>query len=237
MPGPVPRPARYVAAFALTALVWNVPMLFDVVFWPIKWLTILDGSTYEWYFRSKLDVFSALVGCLVAEARPFVMAHLKHNDGGVMPFLRAGCLVSVLVLHFNYVLSIGDRRAYNAVHPYTSWIPIVAFVLLRNNTLAARRAHSHHLALAGRHSLELYLLQFHVWLGSSAKTNVALVPSLRGVSAVAQSVAFVALAVVAFRCTSSAVLWLTGSPVRALVGAGASLALLGMAPYMVAGRR
>ena len=193
---------------------------------------LLDGSTYEWYFRSKLDVYSALVGCLVAEMRPYVMAHFRKYDGLIASCSRAIVFIGILAMHFSLLLSIGDRRLYNAYHPYTSWIPIVTFVLLRNNTASARRVHSHHLALLGRHSLELYLLQFHVWLGSSAKTNVALVPEFRGVSAVVQSIIFVALSVVAFRSTSSAVLWFTAVPLRATVACVVALFALSLAPYM-----
>ena len=226
---------RYGLLFCAITLVWHIPPLFYGAFYPVKPLVLLDNSMYEWYFRSKLDMYSALVGCLVAEARPLVIAHLKAYDSGVMAMLRASALIATLVLHANVLLGLADRRVYNAYHPYTSWIPIVAFILLRNNSSGLRKAHSHHLALIGRHSLELYLLQFHVWLGNAAKTNVVPLPEMRAISMVAMSIVFVVLAVVAFRATSSAVLLLSAQREVAFAATAASVLLLCVAPMLAHG--
>ena len=190
---------------------------------------------YEWFFRSKLDMYSALIGCIVAELRPTVMAHLKANDSGPMAIVRVVSIVSVMVVHYNALLSLADRKLYNWYHPYTSWVPIVGFILLRNNTSGLRKTHSHHLVLIGRHSLELYLLQFHVWLGNSAKTNVVLIPELRAISTVVMSIVFVVLAVVSFRATSSAVLLLSAGRGVAVVAMIVSVLLLCVAPLLTTG--
>lgn len=116
----------------------------------------------QWYFRSKLDMYSALVGCLLAEARPYILRLYARFDGTVGTAARIGVLGGALGLHWSTVMANPDRKSYNGYHPYTSWVPICLFICLRNATPWLRGAHASTLALMGRHSLELYLLQFHV---------------------------------------------------------------------------
>jgi N-acetylneuraminate 9-O-acetyltransferase len=175
-------------------------------------------------------MFSALVGCLMAEARGPVLRLFNRYPSPGAAVARGAAIAGALALHTYVFLAIPDRRAYNVWHPYTAWVPICLFILLRNASFGLRRVHASVLAMMGRHSLELYLLQFHVWLGASAKTNVVPVPSLRAVSAAGMSFVFAAGAAVAFRATSAAVLWLMTSRRAALAATAASLVLLALAP-------
>lgn len=186
----------------------------------------------QWYFRSKLDCYICLVGCLLAEARGPIMEHLKATDSYTMTATRLVVGCSALGLHATLLLAIPDRKLYNAYHPYTSFLPIVAYVFVRNAGSTLRKSYSGVFATMGRHSLEIYLTQFHVWLGTMAKTNVALVPSLRAVSTVGQTVIFLFLAGVAFRACNTANGLLNHSPRTALSAMGVSVAVLMLAPVV-----
>ena len=177
-------------------------------------------------------MYSALVGCLLAEARPVILRLYARFDGPLGTAARVGALAGALALHTATLLSIGDRKVYNVYHPYTSWLPICLFICLRNATPFLRSTYAGGLALMGRHSLELYLLQFHVWLGAAAKTNVVPLPAFRAISAVGMSFVFAVGAGIAFSATSAAVLWATSSYRGAVTVSAVSVALLALAPVL-----
>ena len=226
------KPLRYGLVFIAITVVWHVPTVFETLFFVARPLILLDGSTYEWFFRSKLDMYSAFVGCLTAEARPWVMAHLSAHDTPSMAALRAALVGAAMLAYNATFLSIVDKRVYNAYHPYTSWIPILGFILLRNVHSSLRKRHSAPLALMGRHSLEMYLGQFHFWLGASAKTNLVLIPTMRALSGVTTTVGFCAFAGIVFKATSSLVLMSSAGLGSAVAGCAAIVVALIAAPWI-----
>jgi len=66
-----------------------------------------------------------------------------------------------------------DKYAYNRLHPYTSWMPIVAYVVARNLWPALRCRYVHLFAWLGKITLETYLSQLHILLQSNAKHLIA----------------------------------------------------------------
>lgn len=106
-----------------------------------------------------------------------VLAILEFPDylsGPIKP-LACGCsALSILCFTIITQTAIGNKELYNKVHPLTSWVPIVSFLILRNSY---RRLRNMHLALPaafGGISLELYVLQYHVWLGGDATAKLGM---------------------------------------------------------------
>ena len=56
------------------------------------------------------------------------------------------------------------KREYNKAHPFTSFIPLFCYMVLRNMSPLLRRWHMHMFAWTGKITLETYILQFHVWM-------------------------------------------------------------------------
>jgi len=63
--------------------------------------------------------------------------------------------------HYIYLL---PKRDYNRVHPYTCWIPITLWIILRNMTPSMRHLNLSLYGWLGCNTLETYISQFHTWL-------------------------------------------------------------------------
>ena len=129
----------------------------------------------EFGFRTKLDRFVPHLGMLAA-----LLQH-KHHDGGItrLPWLqnrRIGratltIMLSLLTfcIYFGWSKAQHSKEAINAWHPYTAPMPVMAYILLRNATPGLRNRYSRLFAWFGRHSLETFILQYHIWLAADTK--------------------------------------------------------------------
>lgn len=129
------------------------------------------GARAEWYFRSGLDRYVWIWGMVLAWVHPHIEAMWAVIDGmhvSMRTFCRAaitGISLSVLYLWYTHVYS-RDKFEYNVLHPYTSWIPITVWVVLRNLTPYMRQHSLGFLGWLGCITLETYIGQFHIWLRS-----------------------------------------------------------------------
>ena len=186
---------KFLACAALCFVLWEVPGVFGVVFAPFRFLLgYVDPARpdvdpmHEWFFRSGLDRYVWIHGMACAYCHPRYEAALRWLDEQCPPAQRVAmqCLVGAATLgvswwyyHAYYVL---PKLEYNAVHPYTSWIPITCFIVLRNLTKSLRAKHVALFCWCGKITLETYISQFHVWLSTANVPNgqpsklMALVP-------------------------------------------------------------
>ncbi len=94
-----------------------------------------------------------------------------------------------------------DKFAYNKRHPYTSIIPIVIYVVVRNLWPRFRAQYCWLWAVIGKISLESYIGQIHVRLGSDAKSVINLLPGYPLLNFLVASGIFVSIANLLFQVT------------------------------------
>eukprot|EP01063_Lacrimia_lanifica_P009157 TRINITY_DN16191_c0_g1_i2.p1 TRINITY_DN16191_c0_g1~~TRINITY_DN16191_c0_g1_i2.p1 ORF type:complete len:550 (+),score=178.20 TRINITY_DN16191_c0_g1_i2:61-1710(+) len=131
---------------------------------------------HEWYFRAGLDRYVYVFGMLCANLHPRTeqMLHAIDNMPDTKKWAVRGAMVAVLLgLGYYWVVNylLLDKYAYNAVHPYTSWMPILVFILLRNLTPTLRSYHIHFMGWLGKITLETYICQFHIWLHTGGRNQ------------------------------------------------------------------
>mmetsp|Transcript_50156 Transcript_50156/g.133192 ORF Transcript_50156/g.133192 Transcript_50156/m.133192 type:complete len:309 (+) Transcript_50156:1-927(+) len=141
---------------------------------------------HEFHFRSGLDRFIWVLGMLYALHFPDFEAYLEALEQK-KPLHRAAWNAALLAAcflamgaWFLLVFSKG-KYEYNAIHPYTSWIPITAYMLVRNISAPLRSRYMRLFAYLGKYTLETYILQFHVWMkttgiNGSPKSLLVLIP-------------------------------------------------------------
>ena len=170
---------KVVSTLLLTALLYDVEAVFRFAFgWqPMRALVAFHDplhpeftdELHEWRFRSGLDRYVWVFGMACAALFPVLSRALARVDAAEAAARRAirGAVVAALLgaiyVYHDAVFSL-DKYAYNGYHPYTSWLPILVYILLRNLTPALRARYVHLFTFLGQVTLETYILQFHVWM-------------------------------------------------------------------------
>jgi len=99
----------------------------------------------------------------------------------------------VMLWYFAFELLQESKFTYNTWHPYISFLPIAAFVVLRNANVILRSTTSRAFAFIGSCSLETFIIQFHFWLAADTKGLLVVLPAIhwRSVNFVITTVMFI----------------------------------------------
>jgi hypothetical protein len=119
----------------------------------------------------------------------------------------------MIPIYIIFEASLPNKFVYNKWHPYISFLPIVAFIVLRNASAQLRNTHSAAFAFIGRCSLETFILQFHIWLAGDTKGILVVIgPSRwRWVSFILGTVVFVFISWKMANVTGTITEWIMGS--------------------------
>lgn len=166
---------KLAVAALTTTLVINHPLVFDTVFRILGTYAKTDWNSREWRFRLQLDSYIVYVGMLVGIVvqngkKPMEKSSKQSN----LLFWATRMLwimipLLTLVIYVPIFKGTNTKATYNGLHPYISFLPILCFVLLRNGCTLLRKSYSSMFAWVGRHSLETFTLQFHIWLAADTK--------------------------------------------------------------------
>ncbi|KAI9310804.1 10 TM acyl transferase domain found in Cas1p-domain-containing protein [Dichotomocladium elegans] len=171
---------KIAVAGAVTGVFIHVPGVLETTFDILRVLINVHWDPIEWRFRLALDAWIVYVGMIFALGTIKFSEHKWHEkQTWYGPVKKAAVVGSVIGLgwYFYFELSMPTKAAYTAWHPYMSWIPIVAFIILRNATLGLRNTTSGFYEFIGKCSLETFIGQFHMWLAADTKGLLVLLPN------------------------------------------------------------
>ncbi|KNC81282.1 hypothetical protein SARC_06393 [Sphaeroforma arctica JP610] len=194
---------KFAATFVLLFFLYDVKDIGESIFALAYPIISYEGTLHEWMFRSGLDHYAPLIGMIVAynHKRLTNFLPVAGEEKSVKSIAIVGvCLVSIYIWYNNVYLL--PKMEYNVIHPYTSWIPLMAYVALRNLTPWLRERHMELFAWCGRITLETYLCQFHIWLQYNAKRLIVWIPGYPLMNFVIATAIYVFLSHTLFRITN-----------------------------------
>eukprot|EP00057_Strongylocentrotus_purpuratus_P025684 XP_011680158.1 PREDICTED: CAS1 domain-containing protein 1 [Strongylocentrotus purpuratus] len=178
---------------------------FNLMFewWPMNQLFCYPGtSIYEWWFRWNLDKYiipyGMFFGFILLSSKSSKWLDDSHS-GDLFSLVKTILVyiiaAAVLLMYSYHLYQCESKPTCNAVHSYTSFIPVTAFVILRNTSGFLRSRFSVFAAWFGDISLELFISQYHVWLAQDTKTLLVLLPGFPTLNLIVTTFIFVCVAV------------------------------------------
>ncbi len=177
-----------ISAMLTTAFI-RTPGVFEQIFFILERMCRVHWDVKEWRFRLQLDSYIVYVGmaCGIIFVRVSSILHGERSENNSLPFhhfirhywsqIRLSAIAaSLIILPIFWHLSRRSQSkfVYNSWVPYISWFPILSYITIRNCNRHTRNFHSSIFSWLGRHSLETFTLQFHIWLAADTKGLLAL---------------------------------------------------------------
>ncbi|KAF8230654.1 O-acetyltransferase [Tricholoma matsutake] len=170
--------AKFVISACLVTWFMRDPRLLEAFFEFLRLACGIHWSAREWAFRVNLDLWIVYIGMVAAVA----VIKARENRLTEHPRWPLVCKVSIgtsclaVLWFFGFELYQESKFTYNRWHPYVSFIPILAFVVLRNANIVLRSTSSRIFAFIGRCSLETFIIQYHLWLAGDTKGILLVIP-------------------------------------------------------------
>lgn len=174
--------AKITISAILTTAVIRVPGIFEFLFQVLEQCFNIHWDVTEWRFRLQLDNCIVYMGMLcgtcflkftdaliVETPEDCTLDRLVRRIFRLLRFVWLAMAAVTPPVFYIFASRAPDKYAYNAWVPYISTAPILAYVMFRNVSRHTRNIHSLIFAWMGRHSLETFTLQFHIWLAADTK--------------------------------------------------------------------
>jgi len=181
---PWPLAMKVLATASFVSVFITTPGYLEMVTDALRAVFGMSFDVHELRFRLALDRYIVFVGVMVAslvhtatstDAREiFTTKGSPRLFDSARPRFWVVCSAGLGLFIYITQSSLSTKQSYNAAHPYISWIPVLTLVTLRNLYTPAQKLFLVVPAALGRISLETYVLQYHIWLGSNATARLTL---------------------------------------------------------------
>lgn len=180
---------KFVILLSIVTILYMSEVLFAKIFLTRPWKALFvttDDSISDWWFRWKIDRYSVPAGMITAFLYELMKKHNILDDSrresilfntNTYNILAGFCSLIGFAIYSTFSLMCRNESECNEIHAYISFMPILSFIILRNITGFLRSWYSSFFAWFGRISLELFILQYHVWLAADTHGVLVLVPS------------------------------------------------------------
>jgi len=204
--------AKIVISAIVVSIFTMTTGILETVFSVLNTVARIQWDAVEWRFRVSLDMWIVYIGMIVAimfiksaEIKAWQNWQQARN-------ITVGASIALIPLYIIFEASLSSKFVYNKWHPYISFLPIVAFIVLRNGSQRLRNTHSAGFAFIGRCSLETFILQFHIWLAGDTKGILVIIgPSQwRWVSFIFGTIVFVFISWKVASLTGTLTEWIMG---------------------------
>lgn len=186
--------SKIAIACSITTFLHTQPWIIAPFFTVINAIFGSKWDAKEWLFRCQLDQFIVYIGMILSvlyirSSNPPApppppqdpMANTSHtrlSQSSSNPRLSTQTLYGLdaaALIVYGYMSATGTTKtSSNALHPYISPLPILAFIHLRNATPKLRNHYSAAYAWVGKISLETFILQYHIWLAADTRGLLSL---------------------------------------------------------------
>ena len=157
--------------------------VFETIWYPLKDITSLHSTIPSqnttsspqlyWHYRARMDYLVFIPGMICAYMHLSFSSNWGNNQMnkgwfGEFTANKYIHLITLLLASYGYYCQIYQlpTATYQRLHPYTSFIPIGIYALIRNMHPLLRVYSLKLFEWIGEITLETYISQFHIWLNT-----------------------------------------------------------------------
>ncbi|XP_059058073.1 N-acetylneuraminate 9-O-acetyltransferase [Achroia grisella] len=192
---------KVIGLLTIVTVLYMSEVFFQKIFVTRPWKALFvnaDDDIHQWWLRWKQDRYSVACGVTFALARlaaggastgVSIVASTGASAG-------AGALLALAALatYLAFALLCSSAVDCDEVHSYAAFVPVVAYIILRNLSPGLRSRHSAMFAWVGAVSLELFASHSHIWLAADTHGVLVLVPAAPALNLLITSYIFVCAA-------------------------------------------